>query len=202
VKRLLLGYTTALTLLVPGYSAAAPAGPAAPMVATALSAIRIDNFGRINENYYRGAQPQGRDYATLAAAGIKAIIDLTGDDSDSREPALAKAAGLKFFKVPMNVHRPPTANELAGFLGIVDDPANQPVYVHCVGGKHRTGVMTAIYRMTEDGWTADKAFREMKEFNFGADFLHPEFKKFVYSYKPVTTSAVAESKVALAKTSN
>ena len=69
------------------------------------------------------------------------------------------------------------------FLQLVNDPANQPVYVHCAGGRHRTGVMTAVYRMTSDGWTADRAFKEMKDYKFGADFLHPEFKKFVYGYR-------------------
>jgi tyrosine-protein phosphatase SIW14 len=75
----------------------------------------------------------------------------------------------------------------------VNDPANQPVYVHCVGGKHRTGVMTAVYRMTQDGWTADQAFKEMKQFKFGADFLHKEFKEFVYSFY----SQLAHTKVPL-----
>ena len=28
------------------------------------------------------------------------------------------------------------------------------------------------------------AFQEMKQYNFGADFLHPEFKAFVYDYRP------------------
>jgi hypothetical protein len=44
--------------------------------------------------------------------------------------------------------------------------------------------MTAAYRMSHDGWDASKAFTEMKQFKFGADFLHPEFKAFVYAYKP------------------
>jgi hypothetical protein len=43
--------------------------------------------------------------------------------------------------------------------------------------------MTAVYRMTHEGWTADQAFREMKRYKFGADFLHPEFKKFVYGFR-------------------
>ena len=59
--------------------------------------------------------------------------------------------------------------------------------MHCVGGRHRTGVMTASYRMTNAGWTAEQAFNEMKQYKFGADFLHPEFKDFVYSYRPETT---------------
>jgi len=42
--------------------------------------------------------------------------------------------------------------------------------------------MTAAYRMTLAGRTADQAFKEMKQYNFGADFLHAEFKDFVYGY--------------------
>ena len=158
---------------------------ASPAAASAdVSKIKIDNFGRVNDNYYRGAQPKGRDYADLASLGVKTLLDLTSDDVDPGEHGSAERAGMQYIHMPMTTHEPPTAAKLAEFLGIVNDPANQPVYVHCVGGRHRTGVMTAAFRMTEDGWTADQAFKEMKQYNFGADFLHPEFKAFVYDYRP------------------
>jgi hypothetical protein len=32
-------------------------------------------FGRVNANYYRGAQPEGQDYNDLAALGVKTIIN-------------------------------------------------------------------------------------------------------------------------------
>jgi hypothetical protein len=38
--------------------------------------------------------------------------------------------------------------------------------------------------MTHDGWTPDQAFREMKQYKYGLDFLHPEFKRFVYAFRP------------------
>ena len=41
-----------------------------------LSNIRIGNFGQISGAYYRGEQPEGRDYADLAALGVKTVIDL------------------------------------------------------------------------------------------------------------------------------
>ena len=55
--------------------------------------------------------------------------------------------------------------------------------------------MTAVYRMTKDGLNGDQAFNEMKQYKYGPDFLHPEFKKFVYAYKPkaAVASAVAGS---------
>ena len=100
---------------------------------------------------------------------------------------------MKFHRIPMNTHVAPTADQIATFLQVVNATENQPVYVHCAGGRHRTGVMTAIYRMTTLSWTAEKAFEEMKQFKFGADFLHPEFKKFVYAYSPAPAQPVAKA---------
>jgi|SRR5688572_2424897 len=165
---------------VPGADKAA-AGQTAP--------IRIDNFGRVSATYYRGAQPEGRDYADLAALGVKTVINLTSFDAMADEPGLVEAAGMKYVAMPMTTRVAPTPEQLAAFLEIVNDPKQQPVFVHCVGGKHRTGVMTAVYRMTEGGWSSEQAFKEMKQYKYGADFLHPEFKKFVYGYR-VSTPAV------------
>jgi tyrosine-protein phosphatase SIW14 len=166
------------------------AAPTTSSAATATS-IHIDNFGQISPTYYRGAQPQGRDYTDLAALGVKTLINLTSDDAVADEKATAEKAGLAYFQIPMTTHAVPTGAQLAEFMKIVNDPANQPVYVHCVGGRHRTGVMTAVYRMAHDGWTPDRAFNEMKQYKFGADFLHAEFKQYVYSYRPETLRADA-----------
>ena len=141
----------------------------------------IKNFGRINDSYYRGAQPQNQDYANLAAFGIRTVINLTSDDAETNEKMMVENAGMKYHQIPMNTHVTPTTAQLTEFLGIVNDPASQPVYVHCVGGKHRTGVMTAVYRMIS-GWNADQAFKEMKQYDFGPSFLHSEFKNFVFRY--------------------
>jgi tyrosine-protein phosphatase SIW14 len=158
--------------------------------ATRLSTIGIDNFGQVSSGYYRGAQPKGSDYADLAALGVKTVIDLT-KDGDPQELSLAQAAGMRFYRIPMTTRETPSAEKVAQFLKLVDDPANQPVYVHCQGGRHRTGVMTAIHRMSNDHWTADQAFAEMKKYKYGPDFLHPEFKQFVYSYEPQVQAIAA-----------
>jgi tyrosine-protein phosphatase SIW14 len=170
----------------PAFAGERPAahGPTSP----ALDRIRIDNFGRIDDHYYRGAQPKGHDFADLAAIGVKTVIDLA-DEGDRAEEANAKAAGMHFIRIPMTTHVTPTPDVIGRFLTIVNDPANQPVYVHCMGGRHRTGVMTAIYRMTVDGWQPTQAFAEMKQYKFGADFLHQEFKDFVLRFTAAVTPA-------------
>jgi tyrosine-protein phosphatase SIW14 len=172
------------------------ADPPAAIAAADISSIQIDNFGKVNDTYYRGAQPQTRDYAALAKIGVKTIINLTSDDADPAEKGLVERAGLRYVQIPMTTDKAPTPAQLTEFFGIVTDQASQPVYVHCVGGKHRTGVMTAAYRMNFEGWTADRAFKEMKQYKFGADFLHPAFKSFVYKYQPEPKIAAAPGTIA------
>ena len=185
-RRSIAAVAAAVSLALP--VAAYAGGPSnAPAVSGAT--VRIDNFGRIDAHYYRGSQPEGRDYTDLAALGVKTIINLTSDDAQPNEKALTEQAGMSYVQIPMTMHRAPTEAQLAEFFRVVDDPARQPVFVHCVGGKHRTGVMTAAYRIAEDHWTADQAFKEMKDYHFGMDFLHSEFKNFVFGYHPDTRAA-------------
>jgi tyrosine-protein phosphatase SIW14 len=179
--------------------AAAPGNARTTTAAVNAATIHIDNFGRVDAALYRGGQPEGRDYADLKTLGVKTIVNLTSDDAEPNERAMAESAGITYVQIPMTTHTAPTAAQLEQFLSLVNDPASQPVYVHCVGGRHRTGVMTASYRMTHEGWTADQAFKEMKQYNFGADFLHPEFKSFVYGYR-ADTSHVATAVAATTTT--
>jgi tyrosine-protein phosphatase SIW14 len=156
-----------------------------------IAGIRINNFGKINGNYYRGAQPEDRDYRDLAAMGVRTVIDLTRDGR-SNERRLVEQAGMKFYRIPMTTSERPSEAAVTQFLKLVNDPASQPVYVHCQGGRHRTGVMTAVYRMTQDGWTADRAYQEMKQYKFEGFPGHPELKRFVYDYY----SQVGRSRIA------
>lgn len=146
--------------------------------------ISIDNFGKVNNNYYRGAQPKGSDYKDLAALGIKTVIDLQ-IDGPSSEAGLVKGAGMNFYRIGMTTSKAPTQAQVAQFLEIVNNPANQPVYVHCAGGRHRTGTMTAVYRMTNEGWTAQQAYNEMKQYHFEGFLDHPVLRNFVYAYAPI-----------------
>jgi tyrosine-protein phosphatase SIW14 len=153
----------------------------ANLSAKAIPTTHIGNFGCINSNFYRGARPKTRDYKDLAAMGIKTIINLEGDGDRNAERD-ATAAGMKFFHIPMSDKDAPSDATVQEFLKLANDPANQPIFVHCKGGRHRTGLVTAVYRMEHDGWTADQAFDEMKRFDFGYGWGHGDLKTYVYSY--------------------
>ena len=142
---------------------------------------RIANFGCINETFFRGAQPKGRDYDDLAAMGVKTVIDFQ-EDGERNEQQMVEGAGMKFYRIGLSDSSWPSRDKPEQFLKIVNDPANQPVFVHCHGGRHRAGIMTAIYRMTHDGWTAERAYAEMKQYGFESGFGHGGLKDYVYDY--------------------
>src|SRR5262249_17069973 len=89
----------------------------------------------------------------------------------------------KFYRIPLTTSDRPSDQAVNQFLKLVNDPANMPVYVHCQGGRHRTGVMTAVYRMTKDGWSAARAYQEMKQYHFEGFPGHPVLKSFVYDFR-------------------
>lgn len=141
----------------------------------------IKNFGCINTNYFRGAQPNSTGYKELAALGVKTVIDLQKDGPEDEQQHV-EAEGMKFFRIRMSDSETPSMEQADEFLKIVNDPANHPVYVHCKGGRHRTGAMTAIYRITQDGWSDRQAYQEMKQFDFNYGFGHGSLKDFVFDF--------------------
>jgi len=143
--------------------------------------VDINNFGKINDHLYRGSQPNTRTYKQLAALGVKTILDLREDAKDSAQ-GKAESAGLRYINLPLKDKTYPQAGAAERFLAIVNDSANWPVYVHCAGGRHRTGVMGAVYRMTVDGWDVEKAYQEMRQFDFYTSRGHECFRKYVYDY--------------------
>ena len=143
--------------------------------------IKIKNFGQINENYYRGSQIQEGDVAALGRLGIRTVIDLQEDGSDE-ESEWIRDGGMNYFRIPLSTTRPVTPDQTDYFLMLVNDPNHWPVYVHCAAGRHRTGAMTAIHRITSDDWTADQAYDEMKKFGYYSFPNHGSLKDYVFDY--------------------
>lgn len=203
MTRKLIGSFVAPLAVVLSLAGPASAKPAAAS-STALSAITIDNFGKIDDAYYRGSQPGRVEYGELAKLGVKTVIDLQADGRDN-EKSLVEKAGMTFHRIPLTTTERPSEAAVKSFLSIVNDPANQPVYVHCAGGQHRTGVMTAVYRMTKYGWNEDKAYDEMKHYKFETFIGHPELRHFVHDFYeklvPVASTLVAAAPLPAANTS-
>ena len=144
--------------------------------------IKIKNFGRMDERFFRGAEPKkAADFAALRALGIRTVIDLQSEP-ELAERGMVEAAGMRYVNIPMVVKKYPTEEAVAAFLKAVDDPDTGKFFVHCAGGRHRTGAMGAVYRFTKYGWDYEQVYREMKQFDFYTSWGHGDFKKFVENY--------------------
>jgi protein tyrosine/serine phosphatase len=157
------------------------AHPSRGIYAVQKDDVRIKNFGCVNQNYYRGSQPKRADFIALKKLGIKTVIDLQ-EKGKEKEADWVRDAGMQYFKIPLSTSRSATAGQTEYFLKLVSNPDHWPVYVHCAAGKHRTGEMTAIYRMTRDSWTADQAYKEMKQYGFYSFPNHGSLKDYVFKY--------------------
>ncbi|MBS1789235.1 MAG: tyrosine-protein phosphatase [Acidobacteria bacterium] len=149
--------------------------------AAEFGGIEVTNFGKVTDDYYRGAQPKENEYAELARLGIKTIIDLRDDPKDYAR-SMTEHAGMQYVNLPMSDKTYPAAESVEKFLSLVNDKNNLPVYVHCAGGRHRTGAMTAVFRMKMQGWDIERAYDEMKDYDFYTRWGHKDMKKFVFDY--------------------
>jgi len=135
----------------------------------------------MDERFYRGAQPKEQDYKALAALGIHTVIDLTDEPKDYEKP-LVESLGMKYIHIPMISKKYPTEEVTANFLKVVSDPQTGKFFLHCAGGRHRTGAMGAVYRYKFYNWNYDQVYAEMKKYDFYTAWGHGAFKDFVKDY--------------------
>jgi protein tyrosine phosphatase (PTP) superfamily phosphohydrolase (DUF442 family) len=145
------------------------------------STVKIKNFGQMDARFYRGAQPKEQDYKDLANLGIKTVIDLQAEPK-SYEKSIVESLGMTYINIPMIEKQYPTEAAIKLFLKVVNDPATGRFFVHCAGGRHRTGAMGAVYRYQFYDWNFDQVYAEMKQYDFYTSWGHSAFKAFVKDY--------------------
>lgn len=147
----------------------------------AFANITIKNFGKMDARFYRGAQPKEEDYKDLKALGIKTVIDLQ-DSPTNYEKRDVEALGMRYVNIPMSDSVYPKEESISAFLKLINDPTTGVFFAHCAGGRHRTGVVGAIYRFNVDHWNYDQAYAEMKDYDFYTRWGHGDMKKYVDDY--------------------
>ncbi len=134
----------------------------------------LPNFHQVHPYLYRGGEPTSQGLKALKDKGIKTIIDLRAETPMSRqERKEAKTLGLDYINLPMS-DKAPTDKQVKTFIDTTrlarDNSA--PVFVHCAHGSDRTGCLIGIWRVTEDNYSYDQAYKEMRKYWFGPKFVH------------------------------
>jgi tyrosine-protein phosphatase SIW14 len=155
--------------------------------------------------FYRSGQMTVAGFAeAIARHGIRTIINAQDeypdpdvwfgyfDRSTIKESELCRQLGVQYVFLPPDLiphrlipeHRPPAIER---FLAIMDDPARLPVLVHCKAGLHRTGVLTAVFRMEYQGFTPREAITDLKANGFGefvCSSANDYITQYILSYRP------------------
>lgn len=124
----------------------------------------VRNFARVDQTVATGGATTPAAMPALAAQGYTTVINLrraseAGADLDASRVA-AEAAGLRYVSLPFDGKNPDGAT-IEAFLRLVQDPANQPTFIHCSSG-NRVGALWLVKRVVIDAWPVEKAAAEAR----------------------------------------
>jgi protein tyrosine/serine phosphatase len=121
------------------------------------------NLYRVTDYLYRSEQPTEEGMKNLEKLGIKTIINLRPFYSDSAE---IKGTGLRVEELsvkPWHIED----EDVVRVLRIIHNRENGPFLIHCSLGADRVGVMIAMFRVVEQGWSKEDAIQEMVNGGYG-----------------------------------
>ena len=159
----------------------APLSPAFALVAAARPAAgqSLPDFAKVSAVLYRSGQPTQQGVAQLPGLGVKTILKLNADDP--AETDWAAAAGVTLVPQLMDNYGGPSFDQVDSALAVINDPAHQPVLVHCHLGHDRTGIVVAAYQVVVAGMGIDQAVAEAKSFGYSAPSF-PDLKAWLPAY--------------------
>ena len=93
--------------------------------------------------------PEEKDLQNLAQAGIKSIVCLLEDNSNIEN---YNKNGFKNLWLPVADDKAPTFEQVEKLVEFIDEQNknNNPVAIHCQGGKGRTGTLIASYLIAKE----------------------------------------------------
>ena len=151
--------------------------------------VPIRNFLKVNTDFCTGGQPRPEHFAQLKADGVRAVLNLRTAEEYRIDDEIAaiKAAGLKYFHVPV-VYTQPASASVDEFLKVTDDPANRPLFIHCTAAI-RVGAFWLIRRVVRDGWTYDAALAEARKVGLvNAPHLEEFAKAYIAAHPPAAAA--------------
>lgn len=135
-----------------------PAAWAQPVTSPALS-----NLHRVDKQLYRCAQPSKEGLRELERMGVRTVINLRDNHDDVEEGGGTKLRLLRLEMTAWDMED----ERVARVLALLREKEHGPFAIHCRHGSDRTGVVCAMYRMVEQGWSREDALREMREGGYG-----------------------------------
>jgi protein tyrosine/serine phosphatase len=159
--------TIVLFLLLSGLCQAQEVSPRPARWATKVEIPGVQNLFKITDYLYRSQQPSETGVRELKQRlGIKTVINLRAFHSDK---TMVKNQGLLNEELSVKTWHIED-EDVVKVLSLLRKKENGPFLLHCQHGADRTGVMSAMFRIVEQGWTKEEAIDEMVLGGYG---FHP-----------------------------
>ena len=113
----------------------------------------------VDERLWRGAQPSTTGFRSLAASGVRTVIDLRPSTDARKVDRELRALGMESIHLPVTDGTPPSPTQVRRVVDIVDNSQGR-VFLHCGEGVGRAGTMSAAYKVTTGKASASEALRE------------------------------------------
>lgn len=135
----------------------------------------LPNFHEVHPFLFRSGEPTKQGLCKLKEMGIKTLIDLRAPSEQKfDEKEAAAELDMKYIRMVMT-SAPPTKEQVSTLLNEIkkaqQEPSNGKVLVHCAHGSDRTGCMIGIWRVTQESWSYDDAYKEMRKYWFTPKFV-------------------------------
>jgi protein tyrosine/serine phosphatase len=137
----------------------------------------LKNFGTVvPAKIYRSGQPSEAQLDKwIQEYGFKSILVMRFG-VPPYEKELAERYGIKIYHVPFSAAKGLGEGQWEAIRPILTDESNLPILVHCHGGGDRSGIVTVLYRVEEQGWPLEKALREMNRY-YHISLRYPALQK-------------------------
>jgi hypothetical protein len=148
--------------------------------------VRVVVPGQMIRGAYQRPGPLRR---LIEREGIRTIVMLAPLPLDSTryvdEAQVVKQTGVRWITLPIYGSRP-TLDQMAAAADLLADRQARPIFFHCIAGHHRTSLALAAYRIRYEGWSADRAWREISSVPWARPstdtFDHRQVEAFVAKY--------------------
>ena len=131
----------------PAVPAASSAAPGTPIKNFGVAIWRTAEGGQREGLVFRGAAPHGKEaFGFLGGLGVKTIIDFREIRHDDKDLCAANGIDCREFGIVPTPTTKLVRNEdfMQAFTLATDEmKAGRKVFIHCLGGHHRTGALVA-----------------------------------------------------------
>lgn len=122
--------------------------------------------------------------------GLKTVINLRAvrerkmGDWYEKQKQVTGAKGVRLLDIPLEAGTPPTPEQVAEILAVLDDERNLPAMAHCYHGSIRASAAEGLYRREYLGESGAEANEKVTTWGHNLSVKYPEIYEFIRDYVP------------------